>query len=104
MEDFSSTGQLVTLGLVDSSIGAMAKGLALIDVEISIAKELLSTNLLIGHIDYPISKCRFGNFSSTKNCPFVPHPQVILIVIIILYKAHAYNFVQSARKLTGISA
>ena len=33
MEDFSSTGQLVTLGLVDSSIGAMAKGLALIDVK-----------------------------------------------------------------------
>ena len=65
MEDFSSTGQLVTLGLVDSSIGAMAKGLTLIDVEISIAKELLSPNLLIGHIDCPISKCRFGNFSST---------------------------------------
>ena len=30
MEDFSSTGQLVTLNLVDSSIGAMAKGLALV--------------------------------------------------------------------------
>ena len=41
MEDFSSTGQLVTLGLVDSSIGAMAKGLALVNVEASIAKELL---------------------------------------------------------------
>ena len=35
MEDFSSTGQLVTLGLVDSSIGAMAKGLTLVDVEVS---------------------------------------------------------------------
>ena len=46
MEDFSSTGQLVTLGLVDSSIGAMAKGLALVDVETSIAEELLR----IGHL------------------------------------------------------
>ena len=51
MEDFSSTGQLVTLGLVDSSIGAMAKGLALVDVEISIAKELLCSNP-IGHLLY----------------------------------------------------
>ena len=34
MEGFSSTGQLVTLnGLVDSSIGAMAEGLALFDME-----------------------------------------------------------------------
>ena len=49
MEDFSSTGQLVTLGLVDSSIGAMAKGCALVDVEALIAKELLSSSLLIGH-------------------------------------------------------
>ena len=39
MEDFSSTGQLVTLGLVDSSIGAMAEGLALVDVKIFIAKD-----------------------------------------------------------------
>ena len=38
MEDFSSTGQLVTLGLVDSSIGAMAKGLALADMEALIVK------------------------------------------------------------------
>ena len=49
MEDFSSTGQLVTLGLVDSSIGATAKGLALVDVEVSIAKELLCSNLT-GHL------------------------------------------------------
>ena len=49
MEDFSSTGQLVTLGLVDSSIGAMAKGLAPVDVEASIPKELLCSNL-IGHL------------------------------------------------------
>ena len=49
MEDFSSTGQLVTLGLVDSSIGAMAKGLALVDVEVLIVKELLYSNL-IGHL------------------------------------------------------
>jgi hypothetical protein len=57
VEDFSSTRQLVTLGLVDGSIGAMAKGLALIDVEISIAKELLYPNLLIGHVtvSLPIS-------------------------------------------------
>ena len=50
MEEFSSTGQLVTLGLVDSSIpGAMAKGLALVDMEVSILKELLCSDL-IGHI------------------------------------------------------
>ena len=49
MEDFSSTGQLVALGLVDSSIGAMAEELALVDVEASIAKELLCSNLLNGH-------------------------------------------------------
>ena len=52
MEDFSSTGQLVTLGLVDSSIGAMAKRLALVDVEASVAKELLRSNLLIGHVSF----------------------------------------------------
>ena len=46
MEDFSSTGQLVTLGLVDSSIGAMSKGLALPDVETLVAKDLLWT----GHL------------------------------------------------------
>ena len=55
MEDFSSTGQLVTLGFVDSSIGAMAKGLALVDVETSIAKELLCPNLLIGHLLFKLS-------------------------------------------------
>ena len=41
MEDFSSTGQLVTLCLVDSSIGTMAEGLALVDVEALVAKDLL---------------------------------------------------------------
>ena len=41
MYEFSSTGQLVTLGLVDSSIGTMAKGLALVDVEVSITKDVL---------------------------------------------------------------
>ena len=51
MEEFSSTGQLVTLCLVDSSIGAMAKGLALVDVEASIAKDLLHSNL-IGHFSF----------------------------------------------------
>ena len=40
MDDFSSTGQLVTLGLVDSSIGAMAEGLALINVKAFVAKDL----------------------------------------------------------------
>ena len=50
MEDFSSTGQLVTLGLVDSSIGAMAKGLALIDAETLVAKDiLLSLKHFMGH-------------------------------------------------------
>ena len=50
MEDFSSTGQLVTLGLVDSSIGAMAKGLALVDVEALETKDmLLSLKHSTGH-------------------------------------------------------
>ena len=50
MEDFSSTGQLVTLGLVDSSVGAMAKGLALVDVEALVAKDmLLSLKHSTGH-------------------------------------------------------
>ena len=50
MEDFSSTGQLVTLGLVDSSIGAMAEGLALVDVEALVAKDmLLSLKHSMGH-------------------------------------------------------
>jgi hypothetical protein len=50
VEDFSSTGQLVTLGFVDSSIGAMAEGLALIDVEALVAKDmLLSLKHLMGH-------------------------------------------------------
>ena len=50
MEDFSSTGQLVTLGLVDSSIGAMAEGLALVDVEALVAKDmLLSLKRSISH-------------------------------------------------------
>ena len=42
MHEFSSTGQLVALGLVDSSIGAMAKGLALVDVEALITKDMLN--------------------------------------------------------------
>ena len=45
MEYFTSAGQLVTLGLVDSSIGAVSKWLALVDVEASIAEELASSNL-----------------------------------------------------------
>ena len=48
MEDFSSTGQLVTLGLIDCSIGAVTKMLALVDMEVSIAKEMLRLNL-VGH-------------------------------------------------------
>ena len=48
VKEFSCTGQLVTLGLVDSSIRATAKGLALVDVEVSIAKDLLCS-YLIGH-------------------------------------------------------
>ena len=50
MEDFSSTGQLVTLGLVDSSIGAMAKGLALVDMEALVAKDVLSLKHSMGHL------------------------------------------------------
>ena len=50
MEDFSSTGQLVTLCLVDSSIGAVAKGLALVDVEALVAKDMLmSLKRSMGH-------------------------------------------------------
>ena len=50
MKDFSSTGQLVTLGLVDSSIGAMAEGLGLVDVEALVAEDmLLSLKYLMGH-------------------------------------------------------
>ena len=50
MEDFSSTGQLVTLGLIDSSIGAMAKRLALVDVEALVAKDImLSLKHSMGH-------------------------------------------------------
>ena len=40
-DKFSSTGQLVTLDLVDSSIGAMAEGLALIDMEALVVKDVL---------------------------------------------------------------
>ena len=58
MEDFSSAGQLVILGLVDSSIGAMAKGLVLVDVEPLIAKEML---LSLGHSIGHYSNCR-SNF------------------------------------------
>ena len=50
MEDFSSTGQLVTLGLVDSSIGAMAKGLALVDVKALKVKDMLSLKHPMGHL------------------------------------------------------
>ena len=58
MEDFSSTGQLVTLGLVHSSVVAMAKGLALVDMETSIVKDLLCSNLLIGHVLFKfIAQC-----------------------------------------------
>ena len=54
MEDFSSTGQLVTLGLVDSSMGAMAKGLALVDVEALVMKDmLLSLKHSMGHCVAP---------------------------------------------------
>ena len=53
MKDFSSTGKLVTLGLVDSSIGAMAKGLALVDVEALVVKDshmLLNLKHSMGHL------------------------------------------------------
>ena len=60
MEDLSSTGQLVTLGLVDSSIGAMAKGLALVDGE---ARDMLSLKRSIGHDIGMIMKYRLGSES-----------------------------------------
>jgi hypothetical protein len=49
VEDFSSTGKLVTHGLVDSSIGAMAEGLALVDVEALVAKDMLSLKFFMIH-------------------------------------------------------
>ena len=58
MEDFSSTGQLVTLGLVDSSIGAMAEGLALVDVEALVVKDmLLSLKHSMGHGTLQLAIC-----------------------------------------------
>ena len=52
MEDFSSTGQLVTLGFVDGSIGAMTKGLRLVDVEALVAKDMLLSleHSMMGHV------------------------------------------------------
>ena len=41
MENFCSTGQLVALGLVDSSVRATAKGLVPVDFEFTIAKDML---------------------------------------------------------------
>ena len=60
MEDFSSTGQLITLGLVDSPIGTMAKGLALVDVEALVAKDML-----LG-LKYSMSH-RVGNSDKVKH-------------------------------------
>ena len=57
MEDFSSTGQLVTLGLVDSSIGAMAEGLALVDMEALVPKDvLLSSKHSMGHCHRDVNR------------------------------------------------
>ena len=64
MEDFSSTGQLVTLGLVDSSIGAMAKGLALVDVEALVAKDML---LSLKHSMSHISTLQLATCSTDKD-------------------------------------
>ena len=51
MEDFSSTGQLVTLGLVDSSIGTMAQGLVLVDLEVLIVEDMvLNLKFLMSHV------------------------------------------------------
>ena len=55
MEDFSSTGQLVTFGLVDSSIGAMAEGLALVNVELRMIKR----SLIHVSMDYLKSKLQY---------------------------------------------
>ena len=49
MYEFSSTGQLVTLGFIDSSIGAMAKVLVLVNVEALVTKDMLSLMCLLGH-------------------------------------------------------
>ena len=70
MEDFSSTGQLVTLGLVDSSIGAMAKGLALVDVETSIAKELPCPCLLISHESFDSRSVQLSLDSNSEDVSY----------------------------------
>ena len=63
MEDFSSTGQLVTLGFVDSSIGAMAEGLALVDVEALVVKDMLSLKHSMGHcVDLALTNFRLSAF------------------------------------------
>lgn len=50
VEEFSSTRQLVTFGLVDSSIGAMAKLLTLVNLKALVAEgELLSSRYKMGH-------------------------------------------------------
>ena len=46
MENFSSTEKLVTLGLVDSSIGTASEVIAPDDFEISIAKYFLYSYLI----------------------------------------------------------
>ena len=72
MEHFSSTGQLVTLGLVDSSIGAMAKGLALPDVETLVAKDLLWTgHFYVLHWDTPLLRRCHGVHTMVFFCLFI---------------------------------
>ena len=67
MEDFSSTGQLVTLGLVDSSIGAMAEGLALVDVELQpIKRSLIHVSMdCLKSISYSIIAYVYSCYRST---------------------------------------
>ena len=68
MEDFSSTGQLVTLGLVDSSIGATAEGLALVDVEALIVKDmLLSLKHSLGHGTLPLDIRTLSKYFTNKD-------------------------------------
>ena len=75
MEDFSSTGQLVTLGLVDSSIGAMAEGLALVNVEALVAKDvLLSLEHSMAHCPAYTYDARFRFWSErSRSQPPYPH-------------------------------
>ena len=68
MYEFSSTGQLVTLGLVDSSIGTMTKGLSLVNVEALVTKDVLSLMCLLGHHEQVGAELSIKNWYQLASC------------------------------------